>query len=368
MSTFIKTTPLTSARREANEPSASPIPQAASFPQNLPSTIEQRARELEDALHERDMVVQMLTQRLEQAADQLDRVQRTGSDRRSSATSGVPPELIEGQQTLLDQMNRLLGEWEDLQAGSMLSRIESQISELKDLVSSGPPTGGSSHARSTTGPSNSPANVHAETAPAGWEAIKAAMMAGESSGSSMNSTTNSAPTVAASTPVLASQVPSGATDAPPALPDPPPFVDVDQAAIDVLRVAVQVRDEYISMLIRRIVAQDQSTRLPDWEALNQAPADLRCELDNLRQQLQQKLRIAEVDLSLQRARFAREEAKLQVKADQVTRQMRQAGLPTDEAAATTSSAPNQSSDGQQGRRWMQFLQRSSAPNPPADGS
>lgn len=357
--------PLTNTRRDAHQPSASPVAEGASTPQNLPSAIEQHARELEAALHERDMVVQMLTQRLEQAADQLDRVQRTGSDRRSSTNSSVPPELLEGQQTLLDQMNRMLGEWEELQAGPMLSRIESQISELKDLVSSGSPTGGSSHTRPATGPSIPPANAHAEPAPVGWEAIKAAMMAGESSGTTQNSPTNSSPTTVPSAPIPAA---SGPTDLPANLPDPPPFVDIDQAAINVLRGAVQVRDEYISMLVRRIVAQDQSTRVPNWEKLNQAPTDLRAELESLRQQLQQKLRIAEVDLSLQRARIAREDAKLQAKAEHLTRQMRQLGMPLEEAATATLPASDPHTEGQQGRRWMQFLQRSHVPNHPADGS
>ena len=144
-------------------------------------------------------------------------------------------------------------------------------------------------------------------------------------------------------------------------------MDIDQAAINVLRGAVQVRDEYISMLVRRIVAQDQTTRLPDWNALNQAPADLRAELESLRQQLQQKLRIAEVDLSLQRARIAREDAKLQAKAEHLTRQMRQLGMPLEEAATATLPASDPPAEGQQGRRWMQFLQRSSTPHPPTEG-
>ena len=111
------------------------------------------------------------------------------------------------------------------------------------------------------------------------------------------------------------------------------------------------------MLIRRLVSQDQSTRIPDWERLNQAPAELREALEDLRRQLQQKLRIAEVDLSLQRARLAREDAKLQVKAELVARQMRQMGLSPDEPLASPASVrPAEAQPG--GRRWMNFLQRS----------
>ncbi len=385
-----KITPLVTARHEVNETSENAMAQAAPFSRSASSsvfpTIEKRTRELEEALHERDMVVQMLTQRLEQAADQLDRVQRTGSDRRGSAIAGIPPELMEGQQTLLEQMNRMLGEWEEIQAGPMLSRIESQISELKDLVSSGPPLSNAGNARSKTDstassvitPAQRPAQASQEPTPSGWEAIKAAMLANESLGTPTNAPmpgpTSSGtgalePSATRSSNVLlANSSSSVLMELPPTLPDPPPFVDVEQLAIEELREAVQLRDEYISMLIRRIVAQDQSTRLPDWETLNHVPSELRSELESLRQQLQQKLRIAEVDLSLQRARLAREDAKLQVKADLVTRQMRQLGLTTEDAIPSATSVSNRSADGQQGRRWLQFLQRSAATSHPAEGS
>ena len=143
-------------------------------------------------------------------------------------------------------------------------------------------------------------------------------------------------------------------------------MDVDQAAIEELREAVQLRDDYISMLTRRVVAQDESTRLPDWEMLNHVPSELRYELEKLRQQLPQKLRIAEIDLSLQRARLAREDSKLQTKADHVARQMRQMGLAAEDASQAQAASQSRVSEGQQGRRWLQFLQRSTAAtnNPP----
>ncbi|HLQ44748.1 MAG TPA: hypothetical protein VK137_08480, partial [Planctomycetaceae bacterium] len=123
----------------------------------MTTTTDQRLQELQDALSERDQVVQMLTQRLEQAADQLDRWQRSGTDRKGPGLTSLPPELIDSQQTLLEQMNRLLGQWEEIQAGPTLCRIETQIVELKDLVTSGsvvlplPNDGSSVAARSAAG-------------------------------------------------------------------------------------------------------------------------------------------------------------------------------------------------------------------------
>lgn len=333
-------------------------------------TAEPRLQELEDALRERDLVVQMLTQRLEQAADQLDRWQRNGADRRGSGTAGFPPELLESQQTLLEQMTRVLSQWDEIQAGPMLCRIAAQVGELKELVASGTASPATSH---TSGhavskvAARTAAKADSTSAPfdSGWEAIKAAMMAGEPLGD-LTAPQNSQPPAAepTSAQAIVAQRGHGASavfELPPPIPDPPPFVDTDQTSIDELRDAVQSRDEFISMLIRRMVSQDQSTRIPDWEQLNQAPTELRDELEELRRQLQQKLRIAEVDLSLQRARLAREDAKLQVKSEYIARQMRQMGLPPDESIAHPNSA-RAAAEPQQGRRWMNFLQRSGDPS------
>ena len=195
------------------------------------TTSDPRLQELEDALRERDLVVQMLTQRLEQAADQLDRWQRNGTDRRGSGMSGFPPELIESQQTLLEQMTRVLGEWEEIQAGPMLCRIDTQIGELKDLLASGSMSSSTSQ---TSGHAASKAAARPvvkadSSAPvdSGWEAIKAAMMAGEPM-VDFTAPQNSKPTAApTSSEVIAAQHGHGASavlELPPPIPDPPPFV------------------------------------------------------------------------------------------------------------------------------------------------
>ncbi len=341
---------------------------------------EQHLKELQAALLERDHVVEMLTQRLEQAADQLDRMQRSGAERRGPTTGGLPNDFVEGQQTLIEQMNRVLGEWEEFQATQLLTRIESQIGELKDLVTShdglatlntGSGTREKVSANATLlKPSAPPSpinqNEHSTSAPnSGWETIKASMMAGGSfSEPPAHSHMSPAPLEPMST------FSAKATDEPEdnrsPLPDPPAFVDVDQASLEELQGAVLARDEFISRLLRRVTAPDQSTQIPDWTQLAQVPDKLRRELDELRQRLQDKLRVAEVDLSLQRARVAREEARLHVKAEQVARQMRQMGLVPDEPETPPNAARPQpeAPQAQQGRRWLQFLNRSGGNNSP----
>lgn len=343
---------------------------------------EKRVQTLQDALKERDQVVQMLTQRLEQAADQLDRLQRTGGGRNSAIASGVPPEFIENQQQMSEQMNQLLEQWEELHATQMLARIESRISELHDLVASGvaTPTSISALASATASvktTGNSPPktaasasvlnDLHAaEPAKSGWEAIKAAMLAGESYSpatvTSPTPTATPAPTseLTATEPKLSESPIDLDRSTPQPLPDPPLAIDFDTSDQETLIEAIRSRDEFISILLRRLSSPDTSTEFPDWEKLNFVPEDLHRELLGLRDRLQEKLRVAEVDLSLQRAKLAREEAKLALKAEQVVRHARQVGLASDDvtAQAGQSAAMKEGSNATQGRRWLQFLQRS----------
>ncbi len=363
---------------------------------------EKRIHTLQDTLKERDQVVQMLTQRLEQAADQLDRVQRTGSGRGGSAVAGLPPELIENQQSLLEQLTRVLGDWEATQAGQSLARIESQITDLHDLVASGagPLANVSAMASSATVSAidhagqrtkvSAGASVRSdisatEPAKTGWEAIKAAMLAGES-----YDPATASPPVSAPKPTAISEAATVESDpkesrsvgqraAPPPLPEPPPAVDVDIADQATLIEAIRNRDEFIAILLRRLSSPDASTEFPDWEKLNGVPNDLHDELLNLRDRLQEKLRVAEVDLSLQRAKLAREEAKLSIKAEHLARQMRQLGLSPDDSGSPTAGSPtagspaagsrvqNEGSNATQGRRWLQFLQRSNGHGSDTDG-
>jgi hypothetical protein len=353
----------------------------------LAAAYEKRIHTLQDSLKERDQVVQMLTQRLEQAADQLDRLQRTGGGRGGAAGgASLPPEFIENQQTMSEQMTQLFGQWEELQAASLLKRIDVRLNELHELVSSGAvapsnvsaiasmPSAKEKEAASSSTKASPGASVFsdiaAEPPKSGWEAIKAAMMAGESytpagASSPAPAAPREAPTAASDTPepVVAER------PAPPPLPEPPAAVDFDIADHPTLVEAIRARDEFISLLLRRLSSPEGNTEFPDWEKLNFVPEDLHRELLGLRDRLQEKLRVAEVDLSLQRAKLAREEAKLSIKTDQLARQMKQLGLSPDEPGSSVGGtrALNEGSNATQGRRWLQFLQRSTGNGSGTDG-
>ncbi len=338
----------------------------------LATAYEKRIQTLQDSLKEREQIVQMLTQRLEQAADQLDRMQRTGGGRGGATAAGVPPELIENQQTLAGQMTQLLSQWEELQAAEMLSRIESRLNDLHDLVSTGSgvssranaigstPTPNEKDSANSSSESSSNVSILTDVAPAkpatmGWEAIKAAVMAGESV--NLETVAPSPPRhEAAHESVFSESVALERSDSP-TLSEPPLPVDFDSADHHQLCAAIRDRDEFISLLLRRLSSPDANTEFPDWEQLNRVPEDLQHELLNLRDRLQDKLRVAEVDLSLQRAKLAREDARLTIKANQLAMQLKKLGLAPDEPGSNAGGT-REGSGAAQGRRWLQFLQRS----------
>jgi hypothetical protein len=68
----------------------------------------------------------------------------------------------------------------------------------------------------------------------------------------------------------------------------------------------------------------------DWDALSQAPADLRQQLVDLEGRYREHLRREECDMALERARLAREQARLQQDRSRLEHQMRRAGIGADD--------------------------------------
>ena len=88
---------------------------------------------LESKLRGKNELVAIPTERLKQTAEQLDRNHRMGADRGLRVGGGIPPEVIQTQKTLDEDLQRAVEQWEGMQAAATLGRIEIQISELRDL-------------------------------------------------------------------------------------------------------------------------------------------------------------------------------------------------------------------------------------------
>lgn len=341
---------------------------------------DERTSELEHQLRERELVVAALTERLEQAADQLDRLRRTGADR-GPRTAGLPQQLVESQQSLLDDLQNAVQQWEDLQAASSLGRLETQLTEMRDLIisrfdrlqSDGVPAASREAApRRNSAPEpvaqpkparESAADGKSESAGnlAGWDAVKAMLLAENPAEQLDRPGSGGSEQERGTTGRQHDSPPAGSEFIPPAgkpvqFPEP---VDLDQAEREELAFAVLERDECIAALVRQLREADmQLCSTIDWQSLTDAPEELTSELQHMQQRLQQRLSEAEVELSLERARLAREEVRLKQLETQLRRQSKSLGLSPDEPAEGGTAADHPEKDREGSGKWMRLLGRS----------
>lgn len=339
--------------------------------------------ELQAQLTQKEEVVAALTARLEQAAEQLDRVRRTGGHRGGQSTgTGLPTELVQEQRQITEELQRAVQQWEDMQAGAALGRLEMQVTELRDFISGrfdeitdlgGIPVRTDSvfgETPSTTAPEQEPSDAPAASDDplSAYELLKADLMAGDTSSNSP--VANSAPRGLADSVEPATETAAETTLAPEAvsLPDAEPAhepipeanaptpIDIAGASLKELQAAVETRDAYISYLIRKLRVAEASTRIAgDWASLENVPDELRARLEELEKRLQDAHRIAEVENSLERARLAREAARLEVLEQQMQKKMRQLGIDDDPEVDSQAPAGEPPAKAKKGRSWLKRL-------------
>ncbi len=287
-------------------------------------------------LDEKNQLIAALTERLEQAAEQLDRNHRNGSDRGVRlGGGGVPAEFVEQQQALANDVHQMVEQWDQMQAGATLGRIELQVGELRDYlaqrldklhVSASPAPTSSASDESSVGSVKQYMEAVQPTAAApdanSYENLKAQLLGDEIP------TTPAAP--AEELPEVGSTVsePIQSNDTPAVtdvaeLPDGPEPIDVESASLEILQQAVLERDQYIMLLIQKM-RSSQKDRLLDsnWKELESVPHDLHATLCELQADLNKTLRMAEVEFSLERARMGREANHLKQARAELEREMR----------------------------------------------
>lgn len=308
---------------------------------------------LESQLREKEQLVSALTERLEQAAEQLDRIRRTGGDRGARVAGGIPAELVEEQKTLVTDLQQAVQQWSEMQPGATLGRIEVQIIELRDLVAGRLSEGGfqpssgnafSGHFEQSP-PDRGRSASDSKSGLSGYESMKAQLLG------SPAEQTKSAP----------KEVPTEAKPAQPSQPqeeianvDPPVVIDLNAAGVDDLRKAVEQRDAYISFLTKKLRAAEMCYQDSiNWEVLNNAPEDLRRRLEDLEKTLHATLRHAEIDHSLERARLSREATRLEHLEEQIRREMKRLNI--SETQDGDDEEPSAQSDHGMNTRWQRLF-------------
>lgn len=318
-------------------------------------TISEAFVRFQDDLNQKDELIAALIKELEQAAEQLDRIQRSGADRSAveDNVSMSSPSLDLGQSRTraADDLRLMAEEWGQSQPPVVLARIESELAALHDLVLSMKRDG--VHAEpaapisfeerlrqyelqqdneSQQEPDRGNMTL-AESSPK-WDEIKAQLQFPEATPS----------TVEASEPDpeilrIIANLPT------------PREVSLDSASLDELKAAVLERDDFIIQLNRLFRTRNTLSLPKDWAHLANVPGEMQIRVESLIEHLDVQVRLGEVEMSLERARLARERATVQAEREAIEKHMKRLGLTSIAELDNISAATGTASD----RRWMRFL-------------
>jgi hypothetical protein len=320
--------------------------------------MQERVEALEAQLAEREQLVAALTERLEQAAEQLDRLHRTGADRGvRTGIAGVPTELITQQQKLVEDLQRAVDQWEAMQPGEFFGRVESQLGQIHEMVQQidrsggGPATNvGTDSAfrygahKSDGGPSQLDSHRSSEPSHSILDFMK----------KSQQPAAAEEPPASAFAETAAAAEPSVIDVALPPLDDPPQPVDPAHATPEELGEGCTARDVYITYLLHRLRQIESLGHVPNsWTGLENLPDEQRARLDALEHRLQETCRVAEVELSLQRAKLARDELRVRMLDEQMQKDIKRAKVVSD----SHSDDPSDSKGDQSGSRWKRMIGR-----------
>jgi hypothetical protein len=305
--------------------------------------------ELHQQLEGKNELIAALVAELEQVVEQLDRVKRNGNDRgrTGGSSAALPAEVVEEHQQVLGELQRVVQQWEQMQAGLALGRIESELAELRSMIGRGGNLGSTSDSLGR-GESNDRDSVEAVlsrlsmTPPAedssmltlsgtDWEAMKR-QMAGDSADDSDDVAEDD----------LTKLLDGIAVPVP---------VDFDNATVDELKRACAERDTYIVQVTRWIRTRRAVTVPENWDEIPGVPEEMQKRVEALAQRLEEQVRLAEVEMSLERARLSREKSQVQADRAVMDKHMKRLGITSmdelDEIAVSSTSSGE--------RRWMRFL-------------
>jgi hypothetical protein len=321
-------------------------------------TMQESVEALEAQLAEREQLVAALTERLEQAAEQLDRLHRTGADRSLRAgIPGVPAELIAQQQKLVEDLQRAVDQWEAMQPGAFFGRLETQLGQIHELVlqsdRQGNEQGSGSAFNFEPGRSGGISSGHADSRRGSGEPSRSILEFMKASQQPSADAHDPGPSTDSDSSPAASAAAVLDVALPP-LSDPPPPIDFAHATPEDLGQACEARDSYITYLLHRLRQIESRGYVPNsWAGLENAPEELRTRLEALENRLQETLRLAEVELSLQRAKLARDELRIRVLDEQMQKDLKRARDASDDRANDESDPKGE----QGGSRWRRMLGR-----------
>jgi len=319
---------------------------------------------LQEQLAYKDELVAELTARLEEAAEQLDRLQRSGVRAATTGGPALPGDLVDEQRQLTQELSSAVRDWQEMNAAVLLSQIDGRLRDLQEqlagqprLVSPGTPVpaSGPTTAGSDAGEEESPDEGQISDA---WEAMKARLLNGAEAPEHPESEETKPPAKSQpaggqpAVPDAASSESAAAANGQVSEVAAPEPIDLDAADRDDLVMAVLARDDYITYLLQTLADTEQRMEHGvDWSQLGNAPEELTRQLQEELERITQRGRREELRLSLERARLSREQAKLDQLRAVLERQLRTPGA----AKADEEHPEGGSSDADRKARWSRLF-------------
>ncbi|MEZ6048459.1 MAG: hypothetical protein R3C11_23375 [Planctomycetaceae bacterium] len=349
------------------------------------------------------------------AAEQLDRLHRLGVDKAllNYATTPAPPPPPKKPKKpgdpLHEDLQRLIDQWDAMQAHNSFGRLEIQVGEVRDLIVQlsqtvreqqamvpqviqapapvqqlAQPVEHTSHPDFEDGNVELPDNLFQENQSSvnpqdkyaaggeysNWDSIKRSMLgdpaAPTASGEPAPQMDGSAAAFAEHSQVAPGGGHSEAEEAAflaqlaELIPEGLGEVDLDNASHNEVVRALEERDEYISRLLNYITAVHKLDM--NWEIIAQGPQALQDRLMNLQSQLEAKLRLAEVSIAVERAKLGRDEMRVRQLESNAQRILKRLGVdPSDPNSMQKvqkmdpSQAAGQLGDQAAGGNWRRLL-------------
>ena len=283
-------------------------------------------RQLEKQLAEKEELVSALTAQLEQAAERLDRIQRSGSDRGYVDGTSHDRQVGNNTQTVLTKVDQFVDDWNECEAPETLGRIESQLQEIQSLLKNSTPI---AIPQPVGQQDNSEPNE--QQGLDAWAAMKSSLL-GESESAEYNPDSYTEQSDEASdNEQVVEQVSEEVVEKEFELDlaDPPDPVAEENKDVEELHFAIDCRDDYITSIVhqmRELHRKSMRTTPVNWDELLDQPEEIRTQIEYLEAQLNEQLRFAEIEQSVQRAQLARKELRLKQLEDRLKDKLVKMGM------------------------------------------
>jgi hypothetical protein len=283
--------------------------------------------QLQQLVHEKNELLEVLTERLELAAEQLDRVRRQGGPLESapSQSSAAPFD----DPALTDDLRQMLADWQDLRGRGWFGSLEERLDGIQGMVSQM-----RFEPAKSRGEDDRPKSVSEILAKHGYDVGNAAD----------DKTPHEAPAGSGD-----SSASAGTTERL-QLPEPPPNVDVENGSTQALREGLRQREDYIVRLKDYLIALDAANQLPS------SPPDLGAltpeqhhAMESWEASVRKEIRQTQIQLWIERAQISREQMRISQMEHHLETETRRLGMAKQRGPAAPETP---ATDPQKGKNWL----------------